>query len=115
MEKHTLFMLNPWMDADGQGPYYCPGCGVVEGFFAYSMEVKAAIDIVHVDFKRPRKEVVEKLGLENQECPVLVLGRDVEPPENAKKSFSTGRYFIDEPVGICNFLGKIFEGILPHP
>ena len=73
------------------------------------------IDIVHVDFQRPRQEVVEKLGIENQECPVLVLGRDVESPENAKKSFSTGRYFIDDPVGICDFLGKTFGGIRPHP
>ena len=115
MEKHTLFMLNPWMESNDQGPFYCPGCGVVEGFFAYSMVVKDAIDIVHVDFERPRPLVIEQLGVENQGCPVLVLNGDGEPPENAKKSFSTGKFFIDDPVEICDFMGKTFDGVRPHP
>ena len=115
MEKHTLFTLNPWMDADGQGPFYCPGCGVVEGFFTYSKEIRNAIDIVIVNFERPRPLVIEQLGEENQGCPVLVLNGDQAPPENAKKSFSTGKFFIDDPVEICDFLGKTFDGVRPHP
>jgi len=110
-------MLNPWMEADGQGPFYCPDCGVVEGFFAYSMEVKHSIDIIHADFQRPRPAVVKELGVENQGCPVLVLDLDdgVEPPVIARQSFSTGKFFIDDAVGICDFLGRTFNAVRPHP
>ena len=60
MEKHTLFMLTPWMEEEA-GPFYCPDCGVVEGFFYYSPKVREVIDIVHVDFPRPRNQIVEML------------------------------------------------------
>ena len=115
MEKHRLYMLNPWQDADGQGPFYCPDCGVVEGFLAYSPQVRGLIEIITVDYQRPRPLVVEALGAENQGSPVLVLGEGCDRPETAKKSFSTGRYFIDDGLEICNFLGKLFNTPTPHP
>ncbi len=114
MKTHKLFMLTPWTE-DGQGPYYCPDCGVVEGFFAYSPGAKVDIDIIHADYQRPRSEVIKALGEENQGCPVLVLAKDTQAPEIAKKSLSTGAVFIDDPIAICNFLGQTYGGILPHP
>jgi hypothetical protein len=115
MGKHVLYMLNPWTKADGQGPFYCPDCGVVEGFLAYSPEVRSGIEIIHVAYQRPRSLVVEALGEENQGSPVLVLADGTDLPEGAKKSFSTGRYFIDDAIGICDFLGEIFNAVRPHP
>ncbi|MEH0021251.1 MAG: DUF3088 family protein [Desulfobacter sp.] len=114
MKKHRLYMLTPWSE-DGQGPYYCPACGVVEGFFVYSPAARVDIEIVHVDFQRPRPAVVKALGQENQECPVLVLADGCAAPETAKKSLSTGAVFIDDALDICNFLGQTYGGVLPHP
>lgn len=114
MEKHTLYMLNPWTEDDEQVYYYCPDCAVVEGFFFYAPKVKKEIDVVSIDFQRPRKAVVDCLGQENQECPVLVLNEDVLPPDYAKKSFSTGKPFIDDPKKICTFLSDLFNTIKPH-
>ena len=115
MEKPRLYMLNPWKDAGGQGPFYCPDCGVVEGFLAYSPEVRKNIEIIHVDYQRPRPLIVDALGAENQGSPVLVLGEGTDLPKIAKKSFSTGRYLIDDALGICNFLGENFNAVKPHP
>ncbi|MCG8685930.1 MAG: DUF3088 domain-containing protein [Desulfobacterales bacterium] len=114
MKSHKLFMLTPWTE-DGQGPYYCPDCGVVEGFFVYSPGAKVDIDIIHVKFERPRDQVVDVLGEENQSCPVLVLAPGTAMPDSAKKSLSTGAVFIDDAIAICNFLGQTYGGILPHP
>lgn len=114
MVNHMLFMLNPWKDHNDQGPFYCPDCGVVEGFFAYSPEVRQKIEIILVDYERPRTRVIEILGKENQECPVLVLADTAADFEGAKKSFSTGRVFIDDARLICDYLGKAFEGVRPH-
>ncbi len=114
MEKHQLFMLTPWKEGD-KGLYYCPDCGVVEGFFAYTPEARQVIEIIHVDYPRPRPGIVNALGAENQGSPVLVLAQGSELPSGVKKSMSTGRSFIDDPVGICNFLGRVVGGVLPHP
>ncbi|NOX35017.1 MAG: DUF3088 domain-containing protein [Deltaproteobacteria bacterium] len=115
MEKPTLFMLNPWLDDGGIGPFYCPDCGVIEGFLAYNPDIKDQLEIMPVDFKRPRQKIIESLGEENQGSPVLVLEDVVPVPEGAKKSLSTGKTFIDDPVLICEYLGHRFEGVKPHP
>ena len=115
MAKHTLFTLTPWIEADGTGPYYCPDCAVVEGFLHYSPEIRDKIEIIQVDFPRPRNEVAEILGAENQSCPVLVLTEDAEMAPAAKESLSTKRKFINEALAICNFLAVTYDGIKPHP
>ena len=76
MSKPVLYMLNTWYDAPDQGPFYCPDCGIVEGFFFYNPKIKEQVDIIHVDFQRPRPEIIEQLGEENQGSPVLVLPDD---------------------------------------
>lgn len=115
MGKHRLFMLNPWVEEDGQGPYYCPDCGVVEGFLTYSPGIRDEIEIIAVDFPRPRPEIVKDLGLENQDSPVLVLDEAAQAPEGARQSLSTGKMFIDDAIQICNFLGEQFNAVKPHP
>jgi hypothetical protein len=114
MERPILFMLNPWFDNGNQGPFYCPDCGIVEGFLAYNPDIREQIEIISVDFKRPRPKIIEYLGEENQGSPVLVLDDFNQLPEGAKKSFSTGKTFIDDPVLICDYLIKRFKGVRPH-
>ena len=114
MKKHTLFMLKPWMEGD-QGPFYCPDCGVVEGFLSYSPAIREKLNIVEVGFPRPRPEIVEALGLENQDSPVLVLAAGVELPDTALQSISTGKYFINDGLAICNYLAEQYGGVQPHP
>ena len=115
MGKHILFQLNPWLDNNGEGPFYCPDCGIVEGFLSYSPGVRERIDIRNIDFQRPRQEVIAALGQENQGCPVLVLDQTSQIPLAAKKSMTTGRSFLDDPKAICDFLVKEFKAVRPHP
>jgi hypothetical protein len=115
MTNLTLYMLNTWYDAPGKGPFYCPDCGIVEGFFIYNPQIKERLDIIHVDFHRPRPKIIEALGEENQGSPVLVLPDASVCFEGVKKSMTTGKAFIDDPLTICNFLAQSFDGIFPHP
>jgi hypothetical protein len=115
MKKPILLMLNPWFENDDQGPFYCPDCGIVEGFLAYNPDIKKQLEIIYVDFQRPRPKIIEYLGEENQSSPVLVLGDSNQIPDGAKKSFSTGKTFIDNPILMCNYLGKCFNGVSLHP
>ena len=115
MNIPTLFMLNTWYDAPGSGPFYCPDCGVVEGFFLYNPDIKNRMDIIYVDFQRPRRPIIEQLGGENQGSPVLVLQGPDPSFKSIKKSLTTGKSFIDDPIAICDYLAKIFDGARPHP
>ena len=115
MAKHILFTLSPWVEGDGQGPYYCPDCAAVEGFLHYSPQIRDQIEIRHVNFPRPRPEIVALLGEENQSCPVLVLAEEVGAVPLALKSKATGRQFINDARAICNFLATAYHGIKPHP
>lgn len=115
MNKPILLMLKPWFDDGDIGPFYCPGCGVVEGFFAYNPDVREHVEIILVEYKRPRPKIIEYLGEENQGSPVLVIDNPSKIPDGAKRSLSTGKTFIDDPILICDYLGKRFNSIRPHP
>ncbi|MEN8190154.1 MAG: DUF3088 family protein [Thermodesulfobacteriota bacterium] len=115
MAKHKLFTLNPWIEDDDQGPYYCPACGVVEGFLVYSPEIREEIEIISVDFPRPRPLIVELLGQENQSSPVLVLDDETPMADGIQQSLSTGKKFINDEIAICNFLAATYNGVKPHP
>ena len=115
MGKPILLMLNPWFDHGDQGPFYCPDCGIVEGFLAYNPDIRKQLEIIYVDYKRPRQKIIEYLGEENQGSPVLVLDDSNQISDGAKKSFSTSKLFIDDPILMFNYLGEHFEGVKPHP
>ena len=69
METHRLYMLNPWQDPDGQGPFYCPDCGVVEGFLAYSPEVRGKIEII------THLEPAEDHDGTGENIPIIILNK----------------------------------------
>jgi len=111
----VLFLLKPGFTDDKGGPWYCPGCAGVEGFLNFAPGVEGRIEVRRTDFPRPRREIVELIGVENQGCPVLVLETGAAAPPEAKTSRETGRTFIDDPVRICDFLGRTFGVVRPHP
>jgi hypothetical protein len=115
MGKHVLFLLKPGFKANEGGPFYCPGCAVVEGFLKYAPEIETRIDIRRIEFPRPRKEIVDLLGEANQGCPVLVLDESSAFPTEAKKSEETGRAYLSDAREICEFLGRTFGVVRPHP
>jgi glutaredoxin 2 len=58
--------------ADGKR-YFCPPCTMVEGILSYYPRLRNELEVIYVDFQRPRAEIVELIGEANQSCPVLVL------------------------------------------
>jgi len=69
MTKDTLIILaGDFMDGLN-GPYYCPECAILEGLLAYFPATRKRLDVRRIGFPRPRPEMVELLGEDNQECP----------------------------------------------
>jgi hypothetical protein len=75
MEKNMLFLLKADFIDDAQpGTHFvCPECVFLEGLLSYYPRLRKSLEIVYVDFKRPRHEIVKLIGEANQSCPVLIL------------------------------------------
>jgi hypothetical protein len=81
----------------------------------FAPEVEDRIEVRRIDFQRPRRQIVELVGAENQGCPVMVLEKGAAAPPEAKTSLETGRAFISGTEAICDFLGRRFNVVRPHP
>jgi len=113
MKKFILFLLKPGFYDNKEGPFFCPECATVEGFLKYVPELENQIDVRRVDFQKPRKEIVEMLGVSHQGCPVLLLD-DIRDHTEAKISEETGKPYLAGGTQICDFLGRKFSVVRPH-
>jgi hypothetical protein len=108
-----LFLINPdWHDDQG-GPWFCPAGAFVEGVLAFYPVLKDRLDIVRLDFPRPRPAVIAEVGEDHQSCPILVLDGDFDWPD-ASVSEATGRRFLQDHA-IVPYLAARYGIGLPHP
>lgn len=113
--KDTLFLLAPgFLDGDGP-PYYCPHCTIFEGLLSLFPQLNAQLEVKRIAFSRPRTELVHLLGENHQSCPVLVLAAPLGSPiEGVRVNEANGRWFIDEPEDIGNYLSATCGIPRPH-
>lgn len=72
MAKDTLYLLPMGFDKEGQ-PRFCPDCAMMEGYLSAYPRLRDVLDIVRVDYARPRPALVERLGEAHQNAPTLIL------------------------------------------
>jgi hypothetical protein len=98
--KPILFLLKmPFEDGSGQN-WFCTHCALLEGALKVNPQWKDNVDIRRINFPKPREELVQMLGEDQQWLPVLVLPN--------KKT-------IKDPVEITKYLAKSLGGAAPHP
>ncbi|USQ95574.1 DUF3088 family protein [Caulobacter sp. RL271] len=73
MARDTLYLLNTRFEKDG-ALRFCPDCAMMEGYLATYPQLREVLDIVRVDYARPRPALVERLGEDHQNAPTLILG-----------------------------------------
>ena len=114
MGKHILFVLKSGFYDGEDGPFYCPHSAAIEGILKYLPEIEEKVAVRRIDFQRPRKEIIELIGEENQGSPVLVLAETAEVPPEAQVNPKTGRAFMLGTMEIGNFLSRTFGVMRPH-
>lgn len=75
MDRDQLFLLRPGFE-DPAYPgkiFYCWHCALLEGVLASFPDLAARLDVMRIEWPRPRRELVELLGDQHQSIPVLVL------------------------------------------
>jgi hypothetical protein len=108
MLKDQLILIQPGFVRPNRDPaqrFVCPDCNTMEGLLA-SVPTQAAqhLQVIRVPFERPRSAVVELIGLENQNLPVLILGDTTHLPPDAQ--WHNGHYFISDCSRITQLLAQ---------
>lgn len=115
MPRDILYLLkSEFPDGPGQ-TYFCPDCAQITGVLSYFPQLRYQLDIRYVDFPRPRQEIVDLIGAENQGCPVLILA---EVPFPQAREFVTGQHngksFISGAKSIANYWSSAHGSSRPH-
>lgn len=118
LDRDQLFVYRACFrdPALGDERWFCPYSAQVIGFLAYFPEVRATIDVVELDFPRPRAALVALLGEGNQAAPMLVLGRDAPaeaPPRVEVAQFGELRY-VSKTIEILRYLAATRGVPGPH-
>jgi hypothetical protein len=93
--------------------FYCWHCVFLEGILASFPQLERHIDVERIAWPKPRKEVVDLIGIPNQSLPVLVLA-DNAPPGLETGEWQ-GRRFVEGKDAILGVL-TVRHGIpYPHP
>ena len=115
MHRDKLFIVKPDF-ADPAYPgerFYCWHCALMEGVLSSFPSLLERIDVCRVDWPRPRRQVIEAVGPENQSLPVLVLA------DEADARLATGRYqgrlFVEGKEAILAALSRRHGIPSPHP
>lgn len=109
-----VFVYRPGFEEHGQR-YFCPYSAQVIGMLAYYPAVRATIELVELDFAKPRRPLVDLLGEAHQAAPMLVL--DATSPgvvEGVTIATANGQRFVSKTYEILRYLA-VTRGIpLPH-
>ena len=85
------------------------------GLLEFYPALKHQLEVRYLEFSRPRPELVELLGVENQSCPVLVL-KETPPgmPSTVPLQQSKGRWFVEGADEIARYLAHAYGIGIPH-
>jgi hypothetical protein len=100
--QDTLYLLEPGFE-DPSYPdkvFYCWHCALMEGVLASFPDLAQNLDVKRIGWSRPRQEIVDLLGEDNQSLPVLILAEGS---------------FINDKDGILEALSARHGFPLPHP
>ncbi|MDR6624607.1 DUF3088 family protein [Caulobacter segnis] len=104
MAKDTLYLLQPHFEKDG-AQRFCPDCAMMEGYLATYPALRDALDIVHVDYDRPRGALVERLGEDHQNAPTLILANaSADAGPHGEIQTTNGLSFLTDARPITRYL-----------
>jgi len=114
LSRDTLFIIKaPFEDQALDGTWFCTACATMEGALLANPHWAIRIDVKRSAFPRPRTEIINLIGEENQGMPVLVLADSSTPSDEAYEYL--GRYFLNDPKPITRYLAATYGGAGPHP
>jgi len=115
IERDTIFLLKPdFEDPAWPGQrFYCWHCALIDGVLASFPDLQSNLDIIHIEWPRPRAKVCDLLGEDHQSLPVMILKDGEASP--LQTGFANGHRFIDNKDAILLALSERHGFPVPHP
>jgi hypothetical protein len=107
--KDVLYLMKPGFMNAGLGPFYCGDSVSIEGLLGFYPELREKVDVVYVDFPRPRQPLLDALGEDHQSVPVLVQAEDGSAPAAARFKTANGRRYIANEKSIREYLSTVHD------
>lgn len=113
--RDRLFVLRPAFTDRGQ-TWFCPYSAQVLGYLAWYPEVRATLDVIELDFAKPRHPLVDLVGDDHQSAPCLVLGdgTDPAPVDDVTIESHDGHRFVGKTIEILRYLAATRRTPPPH-
>ena len=107
-------MLRPGF-TDKDEAWFCPYSAQVIGYLSYYPAVKATLDVIELDFAKPRHPLVDLAGEANQSAPCLVLGDEPHPHVDGVTIQTHGDHrFVAKTMEILRYLAATRGTPPPH-
>jgi hypothetical protein len=117
-QRPILFLLKADFEdpSVASGSFYCPYCIRIEGMLATFPSLRAELDVRYVDFAKPRGQLPEYAGTDNQSCPQLILPNgDDEVSEQWSVPAAARAQRIEDTTGIQDYLSARYKLSRRHP
>lgn len=111
--QDRLFVFRPGF-TDQDTTYFCPFSAQIIGFLTYYPQVRDSLEIVELDFPKPRKALVDLVGEDHQAAPLLVLGGEPVPVPRVTVSEANGHRFVEKTIEILRYLAATRSVPGPH-
>ena len=111
--KDKLFVLRAGFDDKGV-TYFCPYSAQVIGFLTYFPQVKGSLELVELEFARPRKPLVDLVGEDHQAAPILVFANEPVAVPNVKIGEANSHKFVEKTIEILRYLAATRSVPAPH-
>ncbi|HTL37225.1 MAG TPA: DUF3088 family protein [Kofleriaceae bacterium] len=111
--KDTVYVLRPGFTDKGT-VFFCPYSAQVVGFLAYYPQVRDTIDVIELDFAKPREPLATVLGPDHQSAPMLVLGGAPVDVPDVKIKQAGGHSYVEKTLEILRYLAATRSLPAPH-
>ncbi len=115
MQRDRLYLVQPdFEDPAYPGQrFYCWHCALLEGILASFPKLATRLKIKRIAWPRPRHELIEVVGEENQSVPLLLLANKETSPHQT--GTHAGQSFIADKDKILTALSERHGFPAPHP
>lgn len=114
MRDKLIILLPDFEDPAFPGRrFFCWHCVLLEGVLASFPQLEDTLEVIRVAWPKPRQEVVDLLGPENQDLPVMVLADDA--PLGLETGTAKQRRFVAGKDAILKVLVARHGIPEPHP
>lgn len=111
--RDRLFVLRPGF-VDGGTTWFCPYAAQVIGFLTYYPAVRDTLELVELDYAKPRQPLVDLLGEAHQAPPMLVLGGAPVAVPGVEIGEARGHRFVARTIEILRYLAATRGIPAPH-